>query len=134
MKSKSTHKSNTLAKAVQTACEIHIRTLDLAAKWTAFDPFGAVVSDLEIAEAHAYWLREQLMVSDPDLDLTAIKPPRVALVKDGKDQYGTFLNHVKGIESAIRRLKALDFKLQGPVLHAIEGLAGDLEELRSQAS
>ena len=134
MKIKSTSKSNTLAKAVQTACEIHIRTLDLTAKWTSFDPFGAVVADLAIAEAHAYWLREQLMVSDPDLDLTAINPPRVAPVKDGKDQYDTFLNHVKGIESAIHRLKALDFKLQGPVLNAIEGLAGDLEDLRSQAS
>lgn len=43
MKPKSTPKSNTIAKAIQTACEIHIRTLDLAANWTAFDPFGAVV-------------------------------------------------------------------------------------------
>lgn len=134
MKIKSTSKSNTLAKAIQTACEIHIRTLDLAAKWIAFDPFGVVVADLEIAESDAFCLREQLMVIDLDLDLTAIKPPRVAPVKDGKDHYATFLNHVKGIESAIRRLKALDFKLQGPVLHAIEGLSGDLEELRSQAS
>lgn len=134
MKTKSTPKSNTLAKAVQTACEIHIRTLDLAAKWTAFDPFGVVVADLAIAEAHAYWLREQLMVSDPGLDLTAIMPPRVSPVTDGKDQYATFLNHVKGIESAIRRLKSIGFNFPKAVLDAIEGLAGDLEELRLQAA
>lgn len=88
------------------AADIHRRAMTLAALWTAFDPYGVVVYDLRQLEDRAFQLRDYLNMDDLDLLADAPMSP-VREVAEGKDVYGTFLNHLRGIETAIRRFKRL---------------------------
>lgn len=134
MNPQSTTKSKNLAiaKAIQTACALHQRTLALYAAFAAFDPYGAALNDLSCAEARAFEIREHLISYNPYFDLAALKPPRISPVKEGKDQYATFRNHVKGIEAAIRRFKAIDYPAKKLIQYLLSNLEEYLEEFKSK--
>lgn len=134
MNPKSTTKGKTLAKAIQTACDLHQRTLALYAAFAVFDPYGAALNDLSCAEARAFEIREYLIIYNPDFDLTALKPPRISPVKEGKDQYATFRNHVKGIKAAISRFKAIDYQAirKIEIVLPLSLMESDLEEFKSK--
>jgi len=95
--------TKTEMQALYTAFDIHRRVLTLAAMWTAFDPFGAVVYELRNTEECAWELR-QIIDGVKDWDYTKELYHPLRPIKEGKDSYATFKNHIKGIEGAIRRL------------------------------
>lgn len=96
--------SKTEMKALYTAFDIHRRTATLAAMWTAFDPFGAIVYALRSLEWAAFALREAVKDTKDYWDYTKEPNHPLRPIKEGHDNYGTFKNHIKGIEGAIRRL------------------------------
>ena len=91
-------------QALYTAVDIHRRVAVLTAKWTAFDPFGAVVYTLRVLESVAWQLREAVNDLKDSWDYADAPNHPLRKIKEGKDEYGTFRNHVKGIEGAMRRL------------------------------
>lgn len=91
-------------QALFTAFDIHRRAATLAAMWTAFDPFGAVVYILRDFEAAAWDLRENVNILKDSWDYAEAPNHPLRKIKEGKDKYGTLRNHVKGIEGAMRRL------------------------------
>lgn len=93
-------------KALYTAFDIHRRAATLAAMWIAFDPFGAVVYELRGLEDAAWNLREGVQMRKISWDFTKAPYRELLPIKKGKDNYGTFQNHIKGIEGAIRRIEA----------------------------
>ena len=90
--------------ALYTAFDIHRRSAILAAMWTAFDPFGAVVYELRNLERAAFTLREVVKDAKDYWDYTNEPDHPLRRIKEGHDKYETFRNHIKGIEGAIRRL------------------------------
>ena len=98
--------TNDEMKALYTAFDIHRRAATLAAMWIAFDPFGAVVYELRGLEDAAWGLRERVQMMRPSWDFTKEPYRKLMPIKKGKDNYGTFQNHIKGIEGAIRRLES----------------------------
>ena len=95
--------TKTEMQALYTAFDIHRRVLTLAAMWTAFDPFGAVVYHLHDLLESAWALREDVQNSKEYWDYTKEPYHPLRPIKKGKDNYATFKNHLKGIEGAIRR-------------------------------
>ena len=91
-------------QALYTAVDIHRRVAVLTAMWTAFDPFGAVVYTLRVLESVAWRLREEVNDLKDSWDYADAPNHPLRKIKEGKDEYGTFRNHVKGIEGAMRRL------------------------------
>lgn len=103
MEANTKNATKTEMQALYTAFDIHRRIATLAAMWTAFDPFGAVVHELRNTEECAWELRQ---IIDRVKYWVYTKEPNHPLrpIKEGKDPYATFKNHIKGIEGAIRRL------------------------------
>ena len=95
--------TKTELQALYSAFDIHRRVLTLAAMWTAFDPFGVVVHELRNTEECAWDLR-QIIDRVKYWDYTKEPYHPLRPIKEGKDHYATFKNHIKGIEGAIRRL------------------------------
>lgn len=91
-------------QALYMAFDIHRRAATLAAMWTAFDPFGAVVYILREFESAAWNLRETVNSLKDSWDFADEPNHPLRKIKEGKDKYGTFRNHIKGIEGAMRRL------------------------------
>ena len=91
-------------QALYTAFDIHRRVAVLTAMWTAFDPFGAVVYTLRTLESVAWRLREEVNDLKDSWDYTDAPYHPLRKIKEGKDEYGTYRNHIKGIEGAMRRL------------------------------
>lgn len=91
-------------QALYTAFDIHRRVAVLTAMWTAFDPFGAVVYTLRVLESVAWRLREEVNDIKDSWDYADAPYHPLRKIKEGKDEYETFRNHVKGIEGAMRRL------------------------------
>ena len=96
--------TKTEMNALYTAFDIHRRAAILAAEWTAFDPFGAVVYTLRDFEDAAFDVRECVVNRKDYWDFTAELNHPLRPIKAGRDKYETFRNHLKGIEGAIRRL------------------------------
>lgn len=96
--------TKTEMQALYTAFDIHRRVLTLAAMWTAFDPFGAVVYTLNDLLGEAWALHEEVVNSKTSWDYTKEPYHPLRRIKAGKNPYATFKNHIKGIEGAIRRL------------------------------
>ena len=97
--------TKTEMQALYTAFDIHRRILTLAAMWTAFDPFGAVVYHLHELLESAFRLREEVINLKTDWDYTKEPYHPLRPIKEGKDNYATFRNHIKGISGAVRRLE-----------------------------
>ena len=91
-------------KALYTAFDIHRRAVTLAAMWTAWDTFGAVVYELRVLEEAAWNLRERVQTMKPFWDFTKGSCRMLMPIKEGPNKYGTFRSHIKGIEGALRRL------------------------------
>ena len=131
-----TNKDNkTEMQALYTAYDIHRRVAMLAAMWTAFDPFGAVVYHLYDMQEAAWTLREEVQNSKTYWNYAKEPNHPLRPVKEGKDKYETFENHIKGIEGAIRRFLRNPW-IKGLREVQIQGAVGDilaiLKELRSQ--
>lgn len=90
--------------ALYTAFDIHRRAIVLAAKWTAFDPFGAAVYDLHDLVNAAFSLREAVNDAKYYWDYTKAPNHPLRPIKEGKDKYETFRKHIKGIKGALLRL------------------------------
>lgn len=123
--------TKTEMNALYTAFDIHRRAAILAAMWTAFDPFGAVVYELHDLVNAAFGLREA--VNDAKDYWNYEKEPNHPLrpINDGKDKYETFRKHVKGIEGAMRRLLRNPWIAQGvDISEDIAALRDSLEELK----
>lgn len=97
--------TKTEMQALYTAFDIHRRILTLAAMWTAFDPFGAVVYHLQDLLDSAWRLREEVFNLKMDWDYTEAPYHPLRPIKEGRDNYATFRNHIKGIWGAFRRLQ-----------------------------
>ena len=91
-------------QALYTAFDIHRRSAVLTAMWTAFDPFGAVVYTLRVLESAAWQLREAVNDLKDYWEYTEEPNHPLRKIKEGKDEYETYRNHIKGIEGAMRRL------------------------------
>ena len=91
-------------KALYTSSDIHRRAATLAAMWTAYDPFGAVVYILRDFESAAWDLRETVQSLKDSWDYSHEPNHPLREIKEGKDKYGTFSNHVNGIAGALKRL------------------------------
>ena len=91
-------------QVLYTAFDIHRRVATLTAMWIAFDPFGAAVYTLRVLESVAWQLREAVDNLKIEWDYTKQPNHPLRKIKEGKDEYGTFRNHFKGIEAAMRRL------------------------------
>lgn len=91
-------------QALYAAFDIYRRVAILAAMWTAFDPFGAIVYVLRDLESAAWDLREAVNNLKDYWNYTEEPNRPLRKIKEGKDEYGTFRNHIKGIEGAMRRL------------------------------
>lgn len=96
--------TKTEMQALYTAFDIHRRAAILAAMWTAFDPFGAVVYELHDLVNAAFGLCEAVDDAKECWEYDEEPNHPLRSIKDGKDKYETFRNHVKGIEGAMRRL------------------------------
>ena len=134
---KRTAKITDAEKAVYTAFDIHRRAAMLAALWIAFDPFGAVVYILRDFEDDAHNLREMVKDTNEIWDSAESLYRPIAAIKEGKDNYETFKNHIKGIEGAIRRLLRNPWIADKNVTQAtaeslVKNLRSDIRELRSQ--
>ena len=133
-----TNKDNkTEMQALYTAYDIHRRVAMLAAMWTAFDPFGAVVYWLRGFENAAWTLREVVYGLKSDWDYTKEPYHSLRPIKDGDDKYETFKNHIKGIEGAMRRLEAnpwIDMvnHTTNKVRIAVEGLREHIRSIRME--
>ena len=128
--------NKTEMQALYTAFDIHRRAATLAAMWTAFDPFGAVVYELRDLEGAAFSLREAVNDAKDYWDYTKEPNHPLRQIREGHDKYETFRNHIKGIEGAIRRLLAnkfiLDLIAQKDALpDAIDKLRESIAELKS---
>ena len=128
--------NKTELKALYVAYDIHRRAATLAAMWIAFDPFGAVVYSLRDFEADAFDLR--MSVENMKDNWCFANEPNHPLkpIKAGADMYGTFQNHIKGLQGAIRRfvgiLDCLPSTIFKPVLlKAVKQLKVDIEDIRS---
>lgn len=96
--------TKTELNALYTAFDIHRRAVILAATWTAFDPFGAVVYDLHDLVNAAFGLREAVNNAKDYWDYTKEPNHPLRPIKEGKDKYETFRKHIKGIKGALLRL------------------------------
>lgn len=121
--------SKTEMQALYTAFDIHRRAAVLAAKWIAFDPFGAVVYELRTMEEAAYGIREAVNTSKEYWNYSK-EPNHPLVVKDGKDEYATFANHIKGIERAVRRLLSNKWARNLPVKDNNQWLETNVEALK----
>ena len=127
-----TNKANkTEMQALYTAFDIHRRVAVLAAMWTAFDPFGAVVYELHDVQEAAWTLREEVQNAKTYWDYTEAPYRPLRPIKEGKDKYETFRNHVKGIEGAVRRFErnpwvseTMDKPLENAVADLLSGING----------
>lgn len=127
--------TKTEMQALYTAFDIHRRAVTLAAMWTAFDPFGAVVYELRDLESAAFSLREAVNDAKDYWDYTKEPNHPLRRIKEGHDRYETFRNHLKGIEGAIRRLLANKFVLdliaqEDALPDAIDDLLRSIAELK----
>lgn len=97
--------SKTEFQALYAAMNIHRKANILAAMWIAFDPFGAVVYELQDLLDETLKLREEIMSRKPDWDFTKATyyPIRPIKEGDGGNHYGTFKNHIKSIQGILRR-------------------------------
>lgn len=96
--------TKTELNALYTAFDIHRRAVILAATWTAFDPFGAVVYDLHDLVNAAFGLREAVNNAKYYWDYTKEPNHPLRPIKEDKDKYETFRKHIKGIKGALLRL------------------------------
>ena len=127
--------TKTELQALYTAFDIHRRVLTLAAMWTAFDPFGAVVYTLNDFLGEAWALHEEVVNSKTywDYDKEPYHPLRP--IKKGKDNYETFRNHLKGIEGAVRRFLRNPWITEmkdARIAFFVKDIRGIIAELRSQ--
>lgn len=119
-------------KGYLTAADIYRRALDLAAKWTSFDPLGAQIYDLKELVDAAFALQESVGFALTDEDwiiMGRYLPPNRRPITEESDPYMTFRNHVKGIQGAIRRLVA-NTALLDEMKRKVEVMRADLLELR----
>lgn len=134
MEANTKNATKTEMKALYTAFDIHRRVLTLAAMWTAFDPFGAVVHELRNTEECAWDLR-QIIDRVKYWDYTKEPYHPLRPIKEGKDPYATFKNHIKGIEGAIRRLLRNSWIAgftDNRIQLAVRDIRLSINELRSQ--
>lgn len=127
--------TKTEMQALYTAFNIHRRVLMLAAMWTAFDPFGAVVYELQELAEEAWNLREEVFSRKDYWDYA--KEPYYPLrpIKWKGNHYDTFKNHLKSIEGAIRRFLRnpwIEKELDEPLTVTIDKMRDSILELRSQ--
>ena len=90
-------------RALYAAMNIHRRALEIAARWTCFDPFGAVVYVLRDLTEEAWNLREEVISRNDDWNYA--KEPYYPLrpYKWRGSEYDYFKDCLKGLEGAIRR-------------------------------
>ena len=127
--------TKTEMQALYTAFDIHRRVLTLAAMWTAFDPFGAVVYTLNDLLGEAWALHEEVVNSKTSWDYTKEPYHPLRPIKKGKDNYATFKNHLKGIEGAIRRFLRNPWIAEmkdARIAFVVKSIRGMIVELRSQ--
>ena len=133
------NKENETGKAelrgLYAAMNIHRKVLNLVAMWTAFDPFGAVVYELQKLAEESWNLREEVISRKDDWNYT--KEPYYPLrpIKWEGNHYGTFKNHLKSIEGAIRRFLRnpwIETELDEPLTVTIDKMRDSIRELRSQ--
>ena len=127
--------TKTELQALYTAFDIHRRVLTLAAMWTAFDPFGAAVCELQILAAEAWNLREEVGSRKDDWDFTKATYYPLRPIKWEGNHYDTFKNHLKSIEGAIRRFLQnpwIEKELDEPLTVTIDKMRDSIRELRSQ--
>lgn len=127
--------TKTEMQALYTAFDIHRRVLTLAAMWTAFDPFGATVYELQILADEAWDLRVEVASRKDDWDFTKEPYHPLRPIKEGKNPYATFKNHIKGIEGAIRRLLRnswIEKELDAPLTVTIDKMRYSIWVLRLQ--
>ena len=124
--------TKTELQALYMAFDIHRRVLTLAAMWTAFDPFGAVVYHLHDLLESAWALREDVQNSKEYWDYTKEPYHPLRKIKEGNDNYETFGNHIKGIWGAVRRLERNKWFANS--LPSNETLAKDFAEFKSVLS
>ena len=115
-------------QALYAAFDIHRRAATLAAMWTAFDPFGAVVYTLRDLESAAWDLREEVNNLKDYWNYTEEPNHPLRKIKEGKDEYGTFRNHIKGIEGAMRRLSHNPYIIRNFGSSNLKTAYKDLEE------
>ena len=127
--------TKTELQALYTAVDIHRRVLTLAAMWTAFDPFGAVVYELQILAEEACDLRVEVLSRKDDWDFTKATYYPLRPIKWKGNHYDTFKNHLKSIEGAIRRFLRnpwIEKELDAPLTVTIDKMRDCIRELRSQ--
>lgn len=115
-------------KALYTAFDIHRRAATLAAMWTAYDPFGAVVYILRDFESAAWDLRETVQSLKDSWDYSDEPNHTLREIKEGKDKYGTFRNHVKGIVGALNRLSRNPYIIRNFGKNGLMEVYKDVEE------
>ena len=91
---------NVELRGLYAAMNIHRKVLNLVAMWTAFDPFGAVVYELQNLAAEAWNLREEVGSRKDDWDFTKATYYPLRPIKWEGNHYDTFKNHLKSIEGA----------------------------------
>lgn len=127
--------TKTEMNALYTAFDIHRRAIVLAAKWIAFDPFGAIVYALRDLESSAFAVREAVNNAKDFWDFSKEPNHPLRQVKAGRDEYATFANHIKGIEGAVRRLLANKWAAElfnsGTPLLLLDELRDSLKELKA---
>ena len=134
---KATETDKVQLRALYAAMNIHRKVLNLVAMWTAFDPFGAVVYELHDMADEAWNLREEVISRNDDWNYT--KEPYYPLrpIKWEGNHYGTFKNHLKSIEGAIRRFLRNPWIEKGldndeSITVTIDKIRDSIRELRSQ--
>ena len=115
-------------QALYTAVDIHRRVAVLTAMWTAFDPFGAVVYALRVLESVAWRLREEVNDLKDSWDYSDEPNHPLREIKEGKDKYGTFRNHVKGIVGALKRLSRNPYIIRNFGKNGLMEVYKDVEE------
>ncbi len=129
--SKATETDKVQLRALYAAINIHRKVLNLVAMWTAFDPFGAVVYELHDMADEAWNLREEVISRKDDWNYT--KEPNYP----HRPIFGTFKNHLKSIEGAIRRFLRNPWIEKGldndeSITVTIDKIRDSIRELRSQ--
>lgn len=122
-------------RGLYAAMSIHRKVLNLVAMWTAFDPFGAIVYELKNLADEAWNLREEVFSRKDDWDFTKAPYYPLRPIKWEGNHYGTFKNHLKSIEGAIRRFLRnpwIETELDEPLTVTIDKIRDSIRELRSQ--
>ena len=119
-------------RAFRLAVDIHRRCVKLQADWTAFDPFGAVVYELDYLGANGFTLRDIIFCSSDDWDLRDenlhIRP--VAPTMTG---YDSFKAQIKGIEGALRRFAKVGYLKDDETVQALmNAFKTNIKELKAQ--